>query len=106
MAAERLIQIAPILSWEVDGIQIVIAGGGGRFEELRMKADAANAQIGRKCIYMLGARSDISDIVAAADLFVGVSRAALEAMAAEKLTILAGNEGYAGLFLSLIHIFL
>lgn len=99
MAAERLIQIAPILSWEVDGIQIVIAGGGGRFEELRMKADAANAQIGRKCIYMLGARSDISDIVAAADLFVGVSRAALEAMAAEKLTILAGNEGYAGLFL-------
>ena len=98
LAARRLIQIAPYLASHVDGVQIVIAGGGDKFEELHMKASAVNTQIGRKCIYMLGARSDISDIIAAGDLFIGVSRAALEAMSSGKMTILAGNEGYAGLF--------
>lgn len=32
------------------------------------------------------------------DIFVGVSRAALEAMSAEKPVIVAGNEGYIGIF--------
>ena len=65
---------------------------------------------------MTGARTDINELVSVADVFVGVSRAALEAMAAGKTVIVAGNEGYIGLFgedklamaqennLSLIHI--
>ena len=36
--------------------------------------------------------------MAPAKLFVGVSRAALEAMASQKPTIIAGNEGYVGRF--------
>ena len=47
---------------------------------------------------MTGARTDINKIVAAGDIFVGVSRAALEAMSAEKPVIVAGNEGYIGIF--------
>jgi len=47
---------------------------------------------------MTGPRTDINEIVAAGDVFVGVSRAALEAMAAAKPVIVAGNEGYQGLF--------
>ena len=47
---------------------------------------------------MTGGRTDINELVAVADVFVGVSRAALEAMAAEKPVIVAGNEGYIGLF--------
>lgn len=98
LAAERLIQVAPELSRRIEGVQIVIAGGGNQFEELRMRADRANAIAGKRTVNMIGARSDIADIVAAGDIFIGVSRAALEAMAAEKVTILAGNEGYAGIF--------
>ena len=41
---------------------------------------------------------DIAELIAPAKLFVGVSRAALEAMAEEKPCIVAGNEGYIGLF--------
>ena len=47
---------------------------------------------------MTGGRTDINELVAVGDVFVGVSRAALEAMAAEKPVIVAGNEGYIGLF--------
>ena len=42
--------------------------------------------------------TDINEIVAAGDVFVGVSRAALEAMAGAKPVIIAGNEGYHGIF--------
>ena len=45
-----------------------------------------------------GARVDINKCVALGDIFIGVSRAALEAMAAGKPVIIAGNEGYIGIF--------
>ncbi len=96
LAARRLLEIAPELRERLSGVQIVIAGGGDQFSELNAMAEDANRS--GRFIYMLGPRSDISDIVAAGDVFIGVSRAALEAMSAEKVTILAGNEGYAGVF--------
>ena len=68
-------------------------------EELGLDPDkAVNAAEGRRCIAMPGARTDINEIAAAGDVFVGVSRSALEAMAAAKPVIVAGNEGYIGLF--------
>ena len=41
---------------------------------------------------------DINKCVALGDIFIGVSRAALEAMAAGKPVIIAGNEGYIRIF--------
>ena len=77
---------------------MLIVGGGDVFEELLEESRKTNAQICRECITMTGGRTDINELVAVADVFVGVSRAALEAMAAEKPVIVAGNEGYIGLF--------
>ncbi|MDD5944535.1 MAG: polysaccharide pyruvyl transferase CsaB [Clostridia bacterium] len=98
MVAEQLIDCAERLDREINGIQLLIAGGGNVFDELKAKADGVNKKLGRQCIVMTGARTDINKIVAAGDIFVGVSRAALEAMAAEKPVIVAGNEGYIGIF--------
>ncbi|MEA4972565.1 MAG: polysaccharide pyruvyl transferase CsaB [Candidatus Metalachnospira sp.] len=98
MVAEQLIDIAEQLSSKINGIQFLIAGGGNVFDKLKEKADCVNKKLGRKCIVMTGARTDINKIVAAGDIFVGVSRAALEAMAAAKPVIVAGNEGYIGIF--------
>ena len=47
---------------------------------------------------MTGPRTDIHRILASGDVFIGVSRSALEAMAAGRPVILAGGEGYGGLF--------
>ena len=98
LVARQLIQIAPELDKAVPGIQLLIAGGGNVFTELKAQADAVNAALGRPCVTMAGPRTDINEIVAAGQVFVGVSRAALEAMAAGKPVIVAGNEGYHGIF--------
>lgn len=98
MVARQLIELAPQLEGAIPGIQLLIAGGGDVFDELSAKAQAVNQKLGRRCVVMTGARTDINEIVAAGQVFVGVSRAALEAMSAGKPVIVAGNEGYHGLF--------
>jgi len=98
LVARQLIQLAPELDRSIPGIQLLIAGGGNVFDELNAMAQEVNGSLGRKCVTMTGPRTDINEIVAAGQVFVGVSRAALEAMAAAKPVIVAGNEGYHGLF--------
>ncbi|NBI66483.1 polysaccharide pyruvyl transferase CsaB [Pseudoflavonifractor sp. 60] len=98
LVAGQLIEIAPELDRAVPGIQLLIAGGGNVFDQLKERAEAVNAKLGRPCVTMTGARTDVNQIAAAGDVFVGVSRAALEAMSAGKPVIVAGNEGYQGLF--------
>lgn len=98
LVARQLIAIAPKLAKAVPGLRMLIVGGGDVFDELLEKSKEANKIIGRDCITMTGGRTDINELVAVGDVFVGVSRAALEAMAAEKPVIVAGNEGYIGLF--------
>ena len=98
LVARQLIAIAPELDRAVPGIQLLIAGGGNVLDELKAQAAQVNARLGRPCVTMTGPRTDINEIAAAGQLFVGVSRSALEAMAAGKPVIVAGNEGYHGLF--------
>ena len=98
LIARDLIEIAPALDQAIPGVRILITGGGTAFEELREKAAAVNKALGRACLVLTGPRTDIREMMAACDLFVGVSRAALEAMAAGKAVILSGAQGHTGLF--------
>lgn len=98
LVARQLIALAPGLAAAIPGLRMLIVGGGDVFEELQEKTKEVNAKIGRECVTMTGGRTDINELVAVGDVFVGVSRAALEAMAAEKPVVVAGNEGYIGLF--------
>ena len=98
LVARQLVEIAPDLDRAVPGIQLIITGGGNVFDEIKAQAGQVNERLGRTCVVMTGPRTDINEIVAAGDLFVGVSRSALEAMSAAKPVIVAGNEGYQGLF--------
>ena len=93
-----LLDGAPELATRVKGLRIVLVGGGTREQEFMEKAAAVNSVVGREVIIMTGVRTDIPDVLAAADLFVGVSRSALEAMSLGLPVILAGSEGYLGLF--------
>ena len=97
LAARQLIEQAPMLSKEVPGLQILIAGGGDVYGELKDRAEQINGSLGRKCLILTGPRTDINRIVATGELFVGVSRAALEAMAAAKPVVLSGAQGHLGL---------
>ncbi len=98
LVAAQLISLAPQLDARFPGIQLLITGGGNVLDKLTREADIQNKRLGRNCITMTGGRTDINRIVAAGHLFIGVSRAALEAMAGGKPVIVAGNEGYHGIF--------
>ena len=98
LAARQLIAVMPQILQQVPNAQLLVVGGGNMEDVLRLEAEEVNRKSGRKAIIMTGPRTDIARLVSLCDIFVGVSRAALEAMAAEKPTILAGNEGYIGTF--------
>ena len=98
LAAHKLLEAAESLAKEIPNLEIVIVGGGNDFETVRAEAEAVNAAMGRRMVIVTGSRTDINKFAASGDIFIGVSRAALEAMACEKPAIIAGNEGYIGIF--------
>ena len=98
LAARQLIELAPRLDEAMPGVRVLIVGGGDVYDELRARAEEINRQLGRACLILTGPRTDINELVAACHIFVGVSRAALEAMSTEKPVILSGAQGHTGLF--------
>lgn len=98
LVARQLIEISESLNEKINNLEIIIVGGGDCFEELKQKCEQINQKLGKQLLVMTGARTDINKLISLGDIFVGVSRAALEAMAEEKPTIVTGNEGYLGIF--------
>ncbi len=98
LAAHKLIEAVPNLYKQIPDLEVVIVGGGNDFEPVKQEAEAVNERLGNRVIIITGPRIDINKFAAAGDVFVGVSRAALESMAAKKPAVIAGNEGYIGIF--------
>jgi len=96
--AFHLTEIVPELVKINPDIEIVIVGDGNVFDELKNKVDATNESLEKRYITLTGGRTDVYKFAALSDIFVGVSRSALEAMACKKPVIVAGNEGYLGIF--------
>lgn len=98
-----LAQSVPAIVGRYPDAQVIITGGGsiaGERDELprlREMAEKYEKQYGRRVLYVTGPRTDIPQIVASCSLFIGLSRAALEAMAEEKPVILGGSPGYIGI---------
>lgn len=97
LPAFLLCEAAERLAAEIPGLEIYIVGGGTSQAEIAEKAKSANEKIGREAIKLTGPRTDVADIVGDGDVFVGVSRAALEAMSLELPVVLAGQQGYLGI---------
>ncbi|MCD6323270.1 MAG: polysaccharide pyruvyl transferase CsaB [Clostridiales bacterium] len=92
-----LVNSAETLNKKIKNLRIIIVGNGNQFNRLRDKANTLNKRIGREVIILTGARSDIGDILSVTNIFAGISRAALEAMAMEKPVVLCGDFGYLGI---------
>ena len=69
-------------------IQLIIVGDGNDFETVKALAN------NHRDIILTGLRTDVGKILTCSDVFVGVSRSALEAMSCEVPVILAGNKDY------------
>lgn len=97
LGAELLCEIAPALAKKVQNLRITIAGGGEKMPEIAERAAKINSTLGFSCILACGAVQDMSSLLQEQHIFVGVSRAALEAAACGCSVILCGNEGYGGI---------
>lgn len=98
LVAKQLVNIAEELDKQIKDLEIVIVGGGDSFDEISAKVKAINERVKKNLIVLTGARTDINKFATSGTIFIGVSRAALEAMACEQPVIVAGNEGYLGIF--------
>ncbi len=96
--AFNLLNITTKLYKKYPDLDVIIVGGGNDYQRLCKCAKEVNDQVGFDLVKTTGARTDINKFVASGNLFIGVSRAALEAMSAKKPVIIAGNEGYIGTF--------
>ena len=95
-AAFALCRLVSVLSEEYPKVEVVICGGGECLYELRQAVEQMDVHT-RKRISLLGWVEDMGTIMRSASLFVGVSRAAVEAMLCGVPTVLAGDEGFLGL---------
>ncbi|MBQ9429404.1 MAG: polysaccharide pyruvyl transferase CsaB [Clostridia bacterium] len=92
----------PLLALYPD-LEILVVGDGvlsaerNLLPDIRKIADDLRKKYGRQVIFTPGLRTDTAQLIGTGDLFVGASRAALEAMACGKPTVVAGNEGYIGI---------
>jgi glycosyltransferase involved in cell wall biosynthesis/polysaccharide pyruvyl transferase WcaK-like protein len=71
-------------------LTVTLVGGGACYDALARRAQTLDG------VRAVGALADVTPCLAASDVFVSVSRAALEAVAAGCAVVLAGNEGYGG----------
>lgn len=95
-AAFCLLEILPYLPYEA--LSVTVIGEGDRFAELKERAAELRARYPALSLSLTGGVADVAPYVNGADIFIGVSRAALEGMAAGCAVILAGNEGYLSVF--------
>ena len=96
LGAELLCKIAPTLAQQLSNVAITIVGGGQKMPEIAECARKINYEIGFACVTLRGAVQDMAPILQEQDIFIGVSRVALEAAACGCSVILCGNEGYGG----------
>ena len=94
--AYLLCRIAPRLYRKYPDLRIRIGGGGTQLAPLRALAEAVNERVGARLIECVGDVCDSADFFSGGDIFVGVSRAAIEAGMCGLSILLCGNEGYFG----------
>jgi len=98
-----LARVAGKLREKYKNVNILLVGGAALgyedsvIPEIEEICAEYSDKYGECAVKLCGPRTDINKFTAVADIFVGASRAALEAMSAECPVILAGNEGYAGI---------
>lgn len=97
LGAALLCEIAPALCRSYPSLQITLAGGGSCFAEMSEAANRVNHLLGRVAVRAVGGVEDVAVLLREQDIFVGVSRAAMEAAASGCAVVLCGNEGYGGI---------
>lgn len=93
--AETLMETMPELCADV---KLIIVGDGDYRTALEKRAEQINLSCGKDAILFVGAKTNVETYLAAADIVAAPSRAAMEALASGKITIVSGSQGHGGIF--------
>ena len=98
-AALMLTEVFPSVCREFESERptLTIIGGGTLEREIRARAERVNREVGRAAVVCTGAVPNAAAEAAKHGIFVGSSRAAIEAMAAGMPVLLCGNAGVRGI---------
>lgn len=94
--ALALIAIAPRIAQVAPAMTITIVGGGTELQKVEASARTMNDQLGHEMIHLTGPVQDVPEKLEAAAIFVGISRAVLEAMNYSVPVVLSGDYGHYG----------
>lgn len=96
-AADLLLDLTPPLKRVFPSLTVTFAGGGSELGRLSARGEAIQREFGSRFLFFLGRVSRMEEVYPRHQVFVGVSRAALEASACGCAVVLCGNEGFGGL---------
>lgn len=94
--AYSLCRIAERLRARNTRLRIVIGGGGSEYARINAICESLCRRLGARAAEAVGRVDDVVRALAVADVFIGASRAAMEAMACGIPTVIAGDEGFGG----------
>ena len=97
LGAYLLCDITEDIAQRYPDASVIIGGAGSEFEAVSKEASRVNRKLDREFIKCAGQINDVALFLRSADIFVGVSRAAIEAGMSALPVILCGNEGFFGL---------
>lgn len=97
LCAHLLCAVAPKIHRRFPSVKIRIYGDGDDRSAVAASAKRANRAAGAEVVILGGSTCAISEVLAQGTIFVGVSRAALEASCRGLPLILSGNDGYGGI---------
>jgi len=86
------IKAVPMIITKIPNIQLIIAGMGHCFQQIRSMAQAINNRYNKNIIVNMGYREDVNKIMNSADIVLAVGRTAIEAMACGKAVIIGGDK--------------
>ena len=95
--ALALIDALPHLRRRVDSATLLLVGDGPELDRIKAKSAELNHRAGSDVVIVTGARTDIPDVMAAADVVVATATTALEAMAVGLVPVIANYAGPAEL---------
>lgn len=91
----QVLECAPPLSQRLNGLNLVIVGGGPSYSALQEKAAAVNSGNRLLQVKLTGEQWDVQPFLTIADLVLACDRAALEAMACQKAVLAMNAQGFA-----------
>ena len=96
LPAYALIDALPLVRQRIEDAMLLLVGDGPERQAIAAKGEALNKNMGRPAVLMVGARTDIPEVMASADVVVATANTALEAMASGAPTLAFGRTGYFG----------